>query len=154
MNVVVAPIAVAPVVLNEVKPVEETPKAVEEPVKPAVSPAEEVTTPKGGKRHSFFGFLDKKKSTTPVPPVEENKEVAPISDTAPVIAPIGEEQKPAEAPVEEVKPVEETPAVVAPAAAATPASPPKDSFFDKFFKPKDKTPATTPAVTADVPKVR
>lgn len=146
----VTPVVVAPVVLNEVKPIEETPTAVEEAPKSAVSPSEEVTTPKGGKRLSFFGFLDKKKAVTPV---EENKEVAPISDTAPVIAPIGEEQKPLEAaPVEEAKPVEETAAVATPVAATTPATHPKESFLDKFFKPKDRTPAATAVVAADGPK--
>ena len=62
-----------------------------------------------------------------------------MSDTPPVIAPIGEE--PNEAVAEESKPVDvATPAPAAEAGTKTPSSPPKESFLDKLFKPKDKAP--------------
>ncbi|RPB28263.1 hypothetical protein L211DRAFT_833239 [Terfezia boudieri ATCC MYA-4762] len=129
-EVVAEPSTEAPVVATaeeekpgeEIKPVEETPKAVESPVA-----AEEVATPKGNKRHSFFGLFDKRKE------VEAVKERDAVSDMPPVIAPIGEE--------EEAKPVDTaTSAPVAEAGTKTPSSPPKESLFDKFalFKSKDK----------------
>ncbi|KAF8440129.1 Pleckstrin homology domain-containing protein [Terfezia claveryi] len=113
---------------EEIKPVDETTKAVESP-----AAAEEVATPKGNKRHSFFSLFDKKKE------VEAVKERDAVSDMPPVIAPIGEEPK-----EEEAKPVDTaTPAPVAEAGTKTPSSPPKESLFDKFdkfalFKSKDK----------------
>lgn len=125
--------------VEEIKPVEETPKSVESPA------AEEVTTPKGtNKRHSIFSFFDKKKEVEKKDVVEPIKERDVVSDTPPVIAPIGEEQKPTE--TEESKPIEAAgPATVD--IAKSPSSPPKESFLDKFglFKSKDKAPAAAAA---------
>lgn len=134
-----------PAVTEEVKSVEET-KPVEETPKPVESPAaEEVTTPKGtNKRHSIFSFFDKKKEVEKKDAVEPIKERDVVSDTPPVIAPIGEEQKPIE--TEESKPIEAAgPATVD--IAKSPSSPPKESFLDKFgrFKSKDKVPAAAAA---------
>lgn len=122
---------------EEIKPVEETAKAVESP-----AAAEEVATPKGNKRHSFFGFFDKKKEAEKKE-VEAVKERDAVSDTPPVIAPIGEESK--EVVAEGSRPVDAaTPAPVIEAGTKAPSSPPKESFFDKIalFKSKDKSSET------------
>jgi len=147
IDIILAPVVAAAQEKSaeEIKPVEETAKAVESP-----AAAEEVATPKGNKRHSFFGFFDKKKEAEKKE-VETIKERDVVSDTPPVIAPIGEEPK--EAVAEEAKPVD--PAVSVPVVEAgtkTPSSPPKESLFDKFalFKSKDKTLVATPAPEAEV----
>ncbi|KAF8418022.1 Pleckstrin homology domain-containing protein [Tirmania nivea] len=141
-EIVVEPSTEAPVVatteeekpVEGIKSVEETAKAVEYP-----AAAEEVAT-KGNKRHSFFGFFDKKKEAEKRE-VEAVKERDAVSDTPPVIAPIGEEPK--EVMAEEAKPVDAaTSAPVVEAGTKTPTSPPKESLFDKFalFKSKEKAP--------------
>lgn len=138
-----APLATEPVtVAEEPKPAEEV-KAVEEP---KVDDDKKDEAPKPTKRHSIFSFLDKKDKPATEKKVDEPKvedvkaeetETAkeapaaePVAVTEPVVAPV--EATPAT--VEEVKP-EET--------KATPASPPKQSFLDKLFKPKEKTEKAT-----------
>lgn len=136
------PLVTAPAVEEE-KPAED-PKPTEEPVKVESPPTEGITTPKGSKRHSFFGFFDKKKEVEKKD-AETVKDREAVSDTPPVIAPIGEEPK--EATAEETKPVEaSTSAAPVDSSAKTPSSPPKESFLDKLFKPKEK--AASPAAVA------
>ena len=74
-----------------------------------------------------------------------------MSDTPPVIAPIGEEPK--EAVVEPVDAA--TPAPVVEAGTKTPSSPPKESLFDKFalFKSKDKAPEAEVKVSHQLPRL-
>jgi len=96
------------------------------------------------KRLSFFhifgkGGLEKKDA-------EVAKDREAISDAPPVIAPLGEEAKESEGP----KPVDATPAE---GSAKLPSSPPKESFLDKFFRPKEKTPITE-AKKADIPETK
>lgn len=138
--------ATAPAVEEE-KPAEEP---TEEPAKVESPPTEEVTTPKGNKRHSFFGFFDKKAEKKEVEVVKDRDVV---SDTPPVIAPIGEE--PREATAEETKPVEaSTSAAPVESGAKTPSSPPKESFLDKLFKPKEKAASPAPVAPAVAPEVK
>lgn len=76
-----------------------------------------------------------------------------MSDTPPVIAPIGEESK--EAVAEEAKPVDAATSVpVTEAGTKIPSSPPKESLFDKFalFKPKDKAPEAEVKVSRQSPR--
>ncbi|KAF8474690.1 Pleckstrin homology domain-containing protein [Kalaharituber pfeilii] len=117
------------------EPTEEI-KSAEEPAKPAEPAAtEEVTASKGSnKRHSFFGLFDKKKESDKA---SEHAKKEVVSDAPPVIAPIGEET------AEETKPVETSPAPPVDTGAKCPSSPPKESFLDKLFKPKEKGPAAT-----------
>lgn len=121
-------------------------KPAEETAKPEEATVDEATTSRSGRdRRSVFGFwtnpkLGRKGDAEPT----KDREI--VSDTPPVIAPFGEESK--ETP-EEAKAVDAAPPPPVGTGAKTPSSPPKESFLDKLFKPKEKVTPVTAGPSTD-----
>jgi len=136
-----APTATAEVAVD--KPAEETVK-LEESV-------DDTTTYKSGgsKRHSIFSGLWNKDKVVEKKDTEVIKDREIVSDAPPVIAPIGEEPRET---TEETKAVEVVSTPPVDTDAKTPSSPPKESFLDKLFKPKDRASPVTAGPSTDVKK--
>lgn len=139
-------IFLAPAVTAEVatdKPTEET--KLEE------SAVDETTAYKSGsKRHSVFSSLWNKEKVTEKKDTEAIKDREIVSDAPPVIAPIGEEPREI---TEESKSIDVVSTPPVDTGAKTPSSPPKESFLDKLFKPKDRASPVIAGPSTDV-KVR